>query len=347
MKPCVFNDELLEYIANSKIVLNTHYYESFLQEQVRIFELLINNKVVISETSRRNNFGDLIYEFTTKEEMIILINNILNKKLWKNANVSERFKNCSYKRFRIGAVYNTFYGLDVIKKSIESIREAVDYIVIVHQKVGFNKMKEPSFNAKILKELETIVNDIIYYDTEVENKQSGVLEKRNIGLDYCIKNRCDFIMPLDADEIYESGKIIEQATLMYNDNIDTLYSPIHTYYYNEDYYYLDTYFVPSIYRINDRRFELTKTSVLTDPVRKMREDNCRLSTMPMHHYSYLKQSFISKLENSVSSSLKPQMKVVYDHLLKWKEGEDGIVFMNDLNDGGNVCLSYVKLKNKK
>ena len=53
-----------DYIFKSKIVINLHYYDSCLQEQVRIFELLINNKVVISEKSLRNYFGNLVPEFT-------------------------------------------------------------------------------------------------------------------------------------------------------------------------------------------------------------------------------------------------------------------------------------------
>jgi hypothetical protein len=49
-------------IARSKIVLNLHYYETETQEQARVFYLLINGKCVLSETSRRNYYGDMIME---------------------------------------------------------------------------------------------------------------------------------------------------------------------------------------------------------------------------------------------------------------------------------------------
>lgn len=54
--------ELDSHIENSKIVINLHYYESAIQEQSRIFYLLTNGKCVLSETSARNYYGDLIVE---------------------------------------------------------------------------------------------------------------------------------------------------------------------------------------------------------------------------------------------------------------------------------------------
>jgi hypothetical protein len=54
--------ELDSYIENSKIVVNLHYYDAAIQEQSRIFYLLINGKCVLSETSIRNYYGDLIVE---------------------------------------------------------------------------------------------------------------------------------------------------------------------------------------------------------------------------------------------------------------------------------------------
>lgn len=57
----LFGQELDDYISRSKIVLNCHYYEMDIQEQVRIFYPLINNKVVVSEYNTNNVFGDSVY----------------------------------------------------------------------------------------------------------------------------------------------------------------------------------------------------------------------------------------------------------------------------------------------
>ncbi|MCK9446623.1 DUF3880 domain-containing protein [bacterium] len=341
----VFDDKLFnEYVFNSKIILNSHYYDSCLQEQVRLFELLINNKLIISEKSRRNYFGNLIEEFETSDEMMQKINYALENETWKNLNISKQYRN-NTKRFKIGAIYNTFYGLDIIEQSINSIKNIVDYIVIVHQNIGFNGNDEPIINKKILNRLikNNMVNDIIYYNNENISVQSGVLEKRNIGLEYCKNNNCDFIIPLDADELYNNEELLNEINNMYDENIDTLYSPIYAYYYDNKHYFLDTYYVASVYKVDERKFEIIKTSVLMDPVRKMKENNYKISTMPMHHFTFLKDSYVVKLNNRVgiinNNDIYIKMKDIHNHLMKWKEGNDALVLANDLINGGIILIN--------
>ncbi len=58
IQPKNFTDNLDNIISNSKIILNLHFYDSSIQEQVRLFYLLINNKCVVSEISK-NTFVNL------------------------------------------------------------------------------------------------------------------------------------------------------------------------------------------------------------------------------------------------------------------------------------------------
>jgi hypothetical protein len=59
----VLGPELDRYIADAKIVLNLHAFEPWhRQEQARIFYPLINGRLVVSETSEFNSFGDCIVE---------------------------------------------------------------------------------------------------------------------------------------------------------------------------------------------------------------------------------------------------------------------------------------------
>ena len=48
------------HIAQARIVLNVHYYESQLMEQVRISYLLNNRRFVLSETAADNPYGDAL-----------------------------------------------------------------------------------------------------------------------------------------------------------------------------------------------------------------------------------------------------------------------------------------------
>lgn len=352
-----YNNELFEYIFNSKIILNIHYYESKIQEQVRIFELLINNKTIVSEKSRINYYNDMIYEFETIEEMINIINSLI---WWKNESISNEFRIKTSKKkdknFKVGAAYNTFYGIELLEKSIKSIRPVVDYVVVVHQKISFSGNEEDPINNVLFKKLldDKLIDDIVYYDvnTSTQGSEGSVLEKRNIGLEYCRQNNCDFIIPMDADERYDKNELLNELNYMYDNEIETLYSPIHSYYYDENHYFVDTYYVPCALRINERKFERTLSSVLVDPVRKMKEGKYKISKMPMHHFTYIKDIYKHKVNNSIFASVNPtlyeKLKKINDYLQKWKHGMNGLVFTN--GPKGGVILTDIPLitiKNKK
>lgn len=353
LKPAVFNDDLFAYINKARVVVNIHYYKSNLQEQVRLFELLINNVMVVSQKSRRNYYGDLILEVDTKDQMVNAIAKILKTNSWQNLDIAKRFKTQIYPSLRVGAAYNTFYGFNLIEKSIDSIRQKVDYIVLVHQRTGLNgKTEEPHTDRKITNLLKKKkIDEVVYVDfpnyTNINLLQKFILKKRNIGLEKCIENSCNIIIPMDADECYEMEEFYPELVNMYVDGVDTLYSPIRSYYYDEKHWFLDTYYVPSAIRISpNKKFEQTKSSVLVDPVRKMREGIFRVSNVPMHHYTYLKDSYINKMLKNVAStnpSINENMKKIQSGLENWQEGQDATVFINDLTDHGNVILSKVKL----
>ena len=89
-----WGETLNEYIGRSKIILNLHFYESHIQEQVRIFPLVANDCCVLSEPSRRNYFGDLIQHFEDGK-MIDAIDDLLLDDKWKKVSegIGAKFKN--------------------------------------------------------------------------------------------------------------------------------------------------------------------------------------------------------------------------------------------------------------
>lgn len=332
-KPPVFGEDIYNYARNSKAVINIHYYEGLIQEQVRIFELLSNDIKVISEKSRINYYKDSITEFENEYDMCKKVDEMLGKKI------------------KIGAIYNSFYGLEQIESSINSIKNIVDEIVIIHQKLGFNGQPEPSGNEEILSKLSKQGVKIFYYTAPDDcNPQRGVLEKRNLGLKMCREYGCDYIIPLDCDEEYDSDILLQEVYRMEAENIETLYSPIYAYYGDRNHYFTDTYYVPSVYKVNDRNFRVVKTSVLCDPARKMNERKFSISEMPMHHYSYQKNYYHSKIGASIfvvaNFKLGKNVQKIAEHLQKWKVGDKALVHQND-NKTGELYLSLIELKNKK
>lgn len=350
--PPKHGEDLWGYINRSKIVLNIHIYS--LQEQVRIGELLANGKCVITEKSDINYFGNLVSEFETKEEMISLIELNLKRDKWReSASISNinRYKNIDYSKFvpplKTGAIYNSFYDLELLETSIKSIREVVKYIVVVHQRVSFSGEKHPANSEEILANLvrRGFVDDVVYYENKpVSNPQVLMLDKRNIGLEYCKKNGCQYVMPMDNDECYNAKELANEIAYMSANNISTLYSKILAYWHDENHYFEDTYLVPSVYQIDERKFEITKSSVLCDPVRKMKEKNFRISEMPMHHLTYLKGHFEHK---GVSNLRNVYYKDIFAQILSrfnsWQPGDKAAVFANDLTKGGELYVKEVDL----
>lgn len=343
-----YGDELWQYINRSKVVLNLHYYNN-IQEQVRIFELLCNGISVVSQVSQWNYFGELINEFSTKEEMVNKIKLQLTNDKWKknSKSITEKFKTKNYKKYKVGAVYNSFYDVDLLEKSISSIRPVVDYVVVVHQKESFYGEKENPKNDKIFNYLKNkgLVDELVIFNPlPFTDKEKSVLEKRNLGLANCRNAGCNFILPIDNDEIYNCEQLKQEIEKMFLNGINTLYCPIRAYYNDEFHYFDETYFVPAVYRIDERQFSFTMSSVLCDPCRKMDEKKYLISQMPMHHLTYLRGRFEKKgVSNLRNNYYKDLFNKVLSHFEKWKDGMNALVFSNDLSRGGELYVKEVEL----
>ena len=129
---------------------------------------------------------------------------------------------------------------------------------------------------------------------------------------------------------------------MWQNDIDTLYCAIRTYYYDRNHSYIDSYFVPSVYKIDERKFIKTTSTILCDPERKMKENKFRVASTYMHHYSYLKEGYYTKVRCRM---LSVSMQKVYEHLKNWKYGEKALVYQNDLKTG-RLYLKLMDLENK-
>jgi hypothetical protein len=180
----------------------------------------------------------------------------------------------------------------------------------------------------------------VFYD-EPNNVHDGVIVKRNIGLEHCQRAGCDFIIPLDCDEEYDLAGLRRDIDYMFDNGVDTLYSPIQTYYYDRQHCFEDSYFVPTVYRINGRKFGNEHCTVLCDPARKMAEGKYMISEYPMRHYSYQFEQYTDKINSHVmKGGFSEKFKQVYEYMKSWKDGDEGLIFTN--TDTG-IQLKQIKL----
>ncbi len=171
-----WGQNLFNHIFNSKLVLNIHHYDSCIQEQVRIFELLINNCTVLSEKSITNYFENSIKEFSTIDEMMSLIENSLQNTIPKKNYPSLIFKNISKKFF--------------LKSSRNIIIITRTYNRPVYFENCFNSIFHQQFNGKIYHVIIDNNNSKNYTRTfSYKNYQSFVIhtpkiDKENKSLKY-------------------------------------------------------------------------------------------------------------------------------------------------------------------
>jgi len=119
-----WGEQLWNFIQRSKLVLNCHYYEIGIQEQVRIFELLSNDICVISEKSRRNYFGDLITEFDNMKDLEKKLKYLIDQDGWKlYENISEKYKTYFSDNQLINILTRTLGRPSYFKYCRQSIRQ--------------------------------------------------------------------------------------------------------------------------------------------------------------------------------------------------------------------------------
>lgn len=86
----VHGEELDDYIGRSKIILNMHAFDDQAQEQVRMLRPVCNGKMVLSEHSKHNLFGDAIVEFNSIDSLVQKIDYYLTESRYKYFGIDAR-----------------------------------------------------------------------------------------------------------------------------------------------------------------------------------------------------------------------------------------------------------------
>lgn len=86
----VHGEDLDHYIARSKIILNMHAFDDQAQEQVRMLRPICNGKMVLSEHSKHNFYGDAIVEFNSIDSLVRNLDFYLEADRYKSFGASAR-----------------------------------------------------------------------------------------------------------------------------------------------------------------------------------------------------------------------------------------------------------------
>lgn len=236
---------------------------------------------------------------------------------------------------KLSSSYNIFDdSLELLPKSLESIRGSVDYISVVYQDVSNygNPAEEDIENLLIELKDKKLIDEYIKYKPIIkQGPHPNEVAKRNLGLYLAKTNKCTHFISMDSDEVYKKDELEFAKKIMEEGNYDTSYCKMETY-WREDYVLRprEDYYVSLIHKIDEREFMFgINVPVVIDPTRRMSPKKYIIfkeDEILMHHYSHIRKNYRKKLENSSALvNYKDKVNELCEYHDKWKPGMDAYV----------------------
>ena len=259
----------------------------------------------------------------------------------------------------LGVAYNVFDAEELLEYSINSIREFVDYVVVVAQETSNYGNTNP--NLRIT--LDTLKNkgliDLIHWYKPVfkydekgnilsENGFENEQVKRQIGLDLCKNYGCKIFSSMDCDELYDKTQYQLAKYDFINGDYDSSFCQMRTFYKSAEYQIipLETYYVPLFYKIDKNTkfsFEfIAPYPVKIDPTRRIKAGHCLIYTrdeIEMYHYSYVRKSIVVKIENSSARNEQKITDSIINHYNNFNKITDGGLLVD------NKLVNLIKVEN--
>ncbi|MDR1691649.1 MAG: hypothetical protein LBR35_02310 [Rickettsiales bacterium] len=215
---------------------------------------------------------------------------------------------------KIGVGYSVWDGEELLEASIKSIRNHVHYICVVWQEESWKGQKCNKGLKEFLEVLkkEKLIDEIIFYPHKgiAYNPTKKEREKRNIGLRYALKNKCNYFMTMDTDEFYYADEFEKAKQTILKKGASHTACPLYNYWKSPQYRERDFSLlsVPFIYKINENsKFKkMEKFPAHADATRhiplKTNDHFFFLTDIAMHHMSYIRNDLEKKLKNASTGS---------------------------------------------
>ena len=232
---------------------------------------------------------------------------------------------------KLGIAYNAFDALELLEASIDTVRPLADFIVVIYQEVSNFGEPLSQRDRSFLDALRQSGKVDLFYEYEPTVGRGGhmnELAKRNLGKNLCKNEHCTHHMTMDVDELYVTEKLKYAIDQMATGNWDASACQMQTYWKSPS-FVLDPpeeYYVPLIYTIDDRMFDLrNRWGIPTDPTRRLTSNRIRIferHEIQMHHLSYVRLDIGTKLRNSsASSNFSKKIDRIIAHFNQWEPGQ--------------------------
>ena len=255
-------------------------------------------------------------------------------------------KSIEFQNMRLGVAYNFFNAEEHLLASLRSVRNAVDFIVIVYQKVsnsGDIWTDEAYMALEAAMSLNLADMAIEYTPDASLSRQGNELKKRKLGLANCRAAKCSHFLSMDADEFYRHSELEESKAIILRDRLSrtTVSSFFHL--KRPVYRSFDTTNVAFISKLD----WLTRTGVsrypapMVDPTRTLgtfpgRHTHFGFETVAMYHMNFVRKNFASKLRNT-STTDQTFLNLVESRI-------DGWIYPNkfDFPNKGTFKMNFVE-----
>lgn len=197
---------------------------------------------------------------------------------------------------KLAAIYNVWDGVELLKGSMDCIKNDVDLFIIVYQTISnFGEEYNPFPEINI----SEYPHVLIEYVPQQFGGQFNETNKRNLGLKVAKEQNCTHFLFLDCDEYYSDFKTAKELYLESNHmgSVCMMYT-----YFKTPTLRLttaDNYYVPFIHMLKtDTAAGECNYPYYVDRTRKVNETNVCLLPIFMHHFSWVRIDIERKIRNS-------------------------------------------------
>ena len=209
---------------------------------------------------------------------------------------------------RLIAIYSVFDGEELLEYSIKSIKNCVDYVLVIYQTESNFGVLSESVEPKVV-ELKNkgLIDELIHFKTIKQNALLNEISKRNLGVERAKELGFTHFLTMDCDEFYfeEEFKMVKKFII--DNDIDTSVCWIQNYHKVPEYKVIglsEPFKVPLINKLYPNTELILGGEYFTDMVDPTRITNTKNNyhffnkeVIMMHHYTTIRKDIRKKYES--------------------------------------------------
>jgi len=244
---------------------------------------------------------------------------------------------------RLVLVINVFEGTEHLEPILTELRECVDLVVLLWQKVSYFGTPIAPEDREEIQRLQGIglVDECIeFFPDLAKDPLTQERTKRNLAVQIAQEQDMSHVLVIDSDEYYLREAVLRAKFELEERGFVSTYCTYVNYYKDFEHrlVYNRAFFVPFIHETNVK-YAPSKGPGPIDPTRTLADKGLKTAALPswlvqMHHAAWIRKDIRKKL--SVWSNKSLYTKALLQETLQrwdtWEEGQDAIMLFKALGN---------------